>query len=89
MASGLPVVATHVGGADELVVDGSTGMLVQPRDSGTLADALDRLVCGGPLRQALGRAGRARAHAEFSLERMIQNYQSVYCDIADRRVARA
>jgi glycosyltransferase involved in cell wall biosynthesis len=87
MASGLPVVATNVGGADEMVVDGETGILVPPRDSNQLADALDRLASSELLRHAMGRAGRARAHAEFSLEHMIENYHLCYCDVIQRKKA--
>jgi glycosyltransferase involved in cell wall biosynthesis len=85
MASGLPVVATNVGGADEMVVDGKTGVLVPPTDFDKLADALDRLASSASLRHAMGQAGRARAHGEFSLEHMIENYQSCYCDLIQRR----
>ena len=87
MASGLPVVATHVGGADEMVVDGETGLLVPPGAPRELADALDRFLSNETLRQASGGAGRARAHREFSLETMIDGYQSFYCDLMQRRGA--
>ena len=89
MASGLPVVATHVGGADEMVVDGETGILVPASDAARLADALERLVRDEQLRRAMGKAGRKRAHSEFSLERMIRNYETFYCDVMSRRLARA
>jgi sugar transferase (PEP-CTERM/EpsH1 system associated) len=81
MASGLPVVATRVGGADEMVQDGETGLLVPPGDPEPLADALDRLVSSAPLRQSFGSAGRRRAHGEFSLRNMIEAYQSFYCGL--------
>jgi len=81
MASGVPVVATHVGGADELVVDGETGILVPPSDPLLLANAIDRLVADEALRHLMGSAARTRAHEQFSLERMVSNYQSFYADI--------
>jgi sugar transferase (PEP-CTERM/EpsH1 system associated) len=86
MAAGLPVVATHVGGADEMVVDGETGVLVPARDAVALANALDRLA-EAATRRAMGRAGRARALAQFSLDRMIESYQSFYCEMAGRNAA--
>jgi glycosyltransferase involved in cell wall biosynthesis len=61
MASGLPVVATSVGGTPELVVDGETGLLVPPGDPAALADAVERLLTDRQLADAFGRAGRARA----------------------------
>lgn len=89
MASGLPVVSTRVGGADELVVDGVTGLLVPPQDAGRLADALERLVGDETARHAMGRAGRSRAHGEFSLTQMVSSYESLYCDLLRPRLAQA
>ncbi len=89
MASGLPVVATHVGGADEMVIDGETGVLVPPSNAELLSAALERLVTNERLRETMGSAGRARAHREFSLERMIANYETFYTSLINRRVARA
>jgi phosphatidylinositol alpha-1,6-mannosyltransferase len=60
-AHGLPVVAGNVGGAVDAVVDGETGLLVDPRDPGAIADALVRLLEDTPLRERLGAAGRQRA----------------------------
>jgi glycosyltransferase involved in cell wall biosynthesis len=88
MASGLPVVATRVGGADELVIDGETGTLVREGDSGQFTEALEQLVRDASRRRAMGAAARRRAHAEFSLERMIQGYQSLYCDTYARVASR-
>jgi sugar transferase (PEP-CTERM/EpsH1 system associated) len=89
MASGLPVVSTRVGGADELVVDGETGVLVPPADSGQLADAIGPLVHDRALREAMGRAGRIRAHGEFSLAHMVTSYQSLYCNLLQPGLSQA
>jgi glycosyltransferase involved in cell wall biosynthesis len=78
MAAGKPVVATAIGGTDEAVVDGVTGLLVPPRDAEALAAALRRVLGDPPLAQRLGDAGRARAVAEFSIERMIERVMGVY-----------
>ena len=85
MATGLPVVATRVGGADELVEDGRTGVLVAARDPEALAAQLGRLVGDARLRQSMGAAGRVRAEREFSLERMTADYESMYFRIATGR----
>jgi glycosyltransferase involved in cell wall biosynthesis len=61
MLTGLPVVATAIRGPREQVVDGITGLLVPPRQSAPLADAIVRLVRDPGLRAAMGAAGRARA----------------------------
>ena len=86
MASGLPVVSTNVGGADEMVIDGHTGVLVRAGGSESLASALDGLVSSVSTREAMGSAGRRRAHAEFSIETMIRGYEGLYHGVA-RHVA--
>jgi len=78
MASGLPVVATRVGGNGELVEDGVTGALVPSRDPGALADVLARCIDEKGLRGEQGRAGRARAEKEFGLDAMVARYLGVY-----------
>jgi sugar transferase (PEP-CTERM/EpsH1 system associated) len=88
MASGLPVVATRVGGADELVVEGVSGLLVPPRSSTDLAGALGLLLRDPVRRSAMGTAGRARAEAEFSLAGMVQRYESMYLDLVAARQTR-
>jgi glycosyltransferase involved in cell wall biosynthesis len=78
MASGLPVVATRVGGNPELVEEGRTGMLVPPSDPVALAQAIRTyLVDKGQLIRH-GQAGRRRAEARFSMEAMVNAYLGVY-----------
>jgi sugar transferase (PEP-CTERM/EpsH1 system associated) len=80
MASGLPVVATRVGGADEMVRPGQTGYLVAPHSPQGLADALASLVRSPRVRQAMGTAGRRRVEAEFSLAAMVSRYEAMYAE---------
>lgn len=68
MAHGRPVVATSVGGLRDLVVDGETGLVVEPRDPKALRAALERLLADRDLRRRLGAAGRERAREHFSWE---------------------
>lgn len=78
MAAALPVVATNVGGNPEVIVHGTTGLLVPPRDPVALADGIAR-VLGDPGRAAaMGRAGRERAEREFSIDRTVQAYEALY-----------
>jgi glycosyltransferase involved in cell wall biosynthesis len=65
MAAGLPVVATNVGGAADIVDDGVTGYLIAPNDRRALDAALDRLVSDESTRTRMGRAGRRKAEAAF------------------------
>lgn len=85
MASGVPVVSTRVGGADELVVDGETGILVPPGQLDLLADAMARVIRSEQLRKAMGAAGRARAHESFSLAAMVAGYRAEYMAQAGAR----
>ncbi len=78
MASGLPVVGVRGGGVGETVVDGQTGLLARPDDPAELAAHLARLIANPALRAELGRAGRARARAEYSLAACAQRLALVY-----------
>jgi len=81
MAAQLPVVASRVGGLPEIVVDGETGLLVPVGDVGALAAAIQRCAHDRGWAQALGRAGRARAHALFSSRAMAAAVESYYYEL--------
>jgi glycosyltransferase involved in cell wall biosynthesis len=66
MAYAKPVVATRVGGLQDLVVEGETGLFVPPRDPTALRAALQRLLADADERRRLGTAGRLRAQERFS-----------------------
>ena len=85
MACGRAVVATRAGGIPESVVDGETGLLVPARDPVALASAVLRLLHDRARRQALGRAGRARARARFSAARMVAETAAAYDALAGDR----
>ena len=85
MASGLPVIATEVGGNPDLVVPGVTGTLVPAGDPQRLADALEQGVRDVERLRAQGRAARDLAARSFSLSAMVEGYMAVY----DRILARA
>jgi sugar transferase (PEP-CTERM/EpsH1 system associated) len=78
MATGLPVVATRVGGNSELVVDGKTGTLVPAQDPARMTEAIRDYVVAPALRTEHGGRGRARVEHEYSLERMVADYLSEY-----------
>jgi len=78
MATGLPVVATSVGGNSELVVDGETGLLVPRSDPDALAAAIRCYVETPDLRRRHGENARRRCEAEFSITTMVNNYQVLY-----------
>lgn len=78
MASGLPIIATNVGGNPELVVDQLTGLLVPAGDPASLAVALGALFADPAKVAEMGRAGCERVRAEFSLDSMMNAYLSLY-----------
>ena len=78
MASGLPVIATAVGGNPELVADGSSGTLVAPGDAAAMARALLDYAADPERRAREGEAARRRIERDFSLARMASSYQNVY-----------
>jgi phosphatidyl-myo-inositol dimannoside synthase len=70
-ACGVPVVAGRSGGAHEAVVDGETGLVVEPRDVVGVRAALERLLGDQALRKRFGAAGRRRAVDELSYDRLV------------------
>jgi sugar transferase (PEP-CTERM/EpsH1 system associated) len=84
MASGLPVVATRVGGNGELVVEGETGALVPPEDADAMAEALRDYVASRERRLAHGAAGRAQVERRFSMQNMVNAYLGVYDEVVAR-----
>ena len=69
MAAGLPVIVTRMGGIDEVVDHGRTGLVVDP-DAGAIADALDTLMCDPELGVRMGAEARHTARRRFSRYRM-------------------
>ena len=89
MATGLPVVATRVGGNPELVEEGVGGALVPRSDPDALAAAIAAYTGDAELRRRHGQASRQRAIGHFSLERMAQAYANLYTALAATRLARS
>jgi alpha-maltose-1-phosphate synthase len=81
MACGTAVAGSRVGGIPEVVADGKTGILVPPDDPGELAAALNVLVRDPGLAEAMGRAGRDRAVAEFGWTAVAEQTVSLYSEL--------
>lgn len=77
MATGLPAVATTVGGVPELITHGVDGLLVPPGDASAFAAALAKLASDPPLRTTIGEAARERA-GQLDLSRAIHRTQEIY-----------
>jgi glycosyltransferase involved in cell wall biosynthesis len=78
MAAGLPVVATDHAAIPETVLDGVTGFIVPKRAPDALAERIERILSDATLRGRLGREGRARFEAEYTLERWAERMADVF-----------
>ncbi|MCQ8102632.1 TIGR03088 family PEP-CTERM/XrtA system glycosyltransferase [Methylomonas sp. SURF-2] len=78
MASGLPVIATRVGGNPELVLNETTGLLVEKENVPAMAAALQSLVGDDGKRRQFAEAAWRRAQQEFSMDSMVARYLAVY-----------
>ncbi len=87
MAMRLPVVATAVGGVPNVVREGVTGFLVAPGDGAAAAMSarVSDLLADPGLRQRLGARGREIALAEYSAERMADDYMAIYREVLARK----
>ena len=77
-ASGIPIVATRAGGIPEVVVDGETGILVEPGDAAALVAAVCTLLANPGQSSRMGEAGRDRVKTVFSVDRMVEGNLGVY-----------
>lgn len=81
MAASKPVVATNVGGTAEIVIDGETGYLVSSGDHEALSDALIKLLRDRNLAKKMGEAGRERVKEKFTIQNMINRYESLFMNL--------
>ncbi|MBC7319130.1 glycosyltransferase family 4 protein [bacterium] len=79
----VPVIATNIGGIPEIIEDGKTGLLVPPKDSLTLARAMEKLIKNKELREYLGEEGNKRYKERFTLEAMVIKTKEVYKVLLD------
>jgi glycosyltransferase involved in cell wall biosynthesis len=84
-AASRPIVATDAGGTNEIVVDGSTGILVPVNDEAALAAGMRRLVEDPALRETFGRAGRQRTDSLFPMSGFIAAYATLYEELAEAK----
>ena len=77
MACGVPIVASQIGGVPDVVKDGENGLLVPPRDSKILADAIIYLLENKDIREKMGNNGRRKVEG-YSWERIAEETEKVY-----------
>lgn len=73
-----PVIASHIGGIPEVVINGETGYLVEPQNPPALAEALEVLICNDQMRRAFGLAGRQRVITHFDPRTRTQKVMGIY-----------
>ncbi len=85
MACGLPVLATTVGAAPQMIDDGISGLLVPPADSDALADGLIRLLGDADLRRSLGQGASDQVHSRYSMSTVADRIEARYLAITSGR----
>lgn len=75
---GLPVLATNVGGASEVIMSGENGVLIEPNDVSAIADEVIRLSRDPELRKRLGESGRRTVTENFTAEQMVERQVELY-----------
>lgn len=87
MSAGVPVVATRVAASEELLEPDGTGVLIPPRDTKALVDALKELAVNPERVKQLGSLSRKRAVNHFSIKNMVDSYADHYLTLTERRAA--
>ena len=77
-AAGKPVIATKIGGIPDIVFENKTAILVPPRDTGSLADAIIKLVQNSDLRLQMSKQAREFVDYRFSSDKMVKNIIKLY-----------
>jgi glycosyltransferase involved in cell wall biosynthesis len=88
MACGLPLVGTNVGGIPEIIVDGESGVLVEPREPAQLAREIIRLLQDDAFRARLGAGARSRVEKIFAWPEIARRTAEVYAGAARRFAGR-
>ena len=85
MALGKPIVASHVGGIINLVKNGENGILVPPRDSTALGNAIIKIIKDKNLAENLGKNGKAMIYPKFDASAMVMKLDNLYQGLRFRR----
>jgi glycosyltransferase involved in cell wall biosynthesis len=86
LASGLPVIATALGGNLEVIQHGVTGLLVPPKDPQALAAELKRLLDDPQFAAQLAKAGREHVATRFSFERLVEEVDGLYMRLLKKQL---
>ena len=78
MAMGVPVVASDVGAIRDVVIDGVHGLLIAPRQTAAIADAIEKLAADRHRLARMGAACRARIVSGYSVEHLVRDFGGLY-----------
>lgn len=81
MATGMPIVATDVGGLREMIHDGQSGLLVPAADEARMLQCWQELARAPERTLAMGASARRQAQEEYGLERMLARYEALYSEL--------
>jgi len=84
MAAGKPVIASRIGGLPEMVEEGITGFLFEPRNHSDLSDKMKALSTDKNLRIMMGKNGREKAVVVFDPEKHFENIMRIYSNALNR-----
>lgn len=80
-AAGKPIVASRVGGIPEIISDGETGILVEPKNVKSLADGLERVLLGKIDAKEMGARAKKMVQEKFGAEKMAEAYDKLYKEL--------
>ena len=86
MASGLPVIATNVGGIPEVIKDEQNGILVSPQDQNALANAICRVLDDSTLASKLARRARTTVELSYSIRAVAKAYSGIYLSVCRKKL---
>ena len=86
MATGIPVIASNVGGNPELVIDGRTGFLFPTNDVESLVQKIKTYILHPELKQKHGYNAHKRVEEKFSLDQMVRRYEELYLELVERKL---
>ena len=83
MSCGLPTIATNVGGIPEIIQHKKNGLLIPPRNSTAITNALENILTDEPLRLEMGKNARYDAEKKYSWDHISNKYLSIYSTLLD------
>ena len=87
MATGLPCLASAIGGNQDLIEEGKTGFLIDPRDPSAWARKITHILHNPQISQSLSMAARGKVEEDYALERVVSRYLSLYRSLLARILA--